>query len=125
MNYCLEPLKKYAVFKGRSRRREYWLFSLFMAVVNYDIAVLFLLIGLETGAFALLSMLWNLVALVTAVPSVAVLVRRLHDVGKSGWYALAIFVPILGWLYCLFLLVKESEPCANVYGPNPKEEIAQ
>jgi uncharacterized membrane protein YhaH (DUF805 family) len=104
-NYFIDVLKKYATFSGRARRSEYWYFILFSNLISF--ALLFLDGGLGTE---FLSTIFSLGVL---VPTIAVAVRRMHDVGKSGWFLL---IPI----YNLILAVTDSEPGTNEYGPNPK-----
>jgi uncharacterized membrane protein YhaH (DUF805 family) len=104
---CLKD--KYATFDGRARRSEYWWFALASFVI-----------GLITGFIPVVG--W-LVSLALICPSIGVAVRRLHDVGKSGWWFLLVLVPLVGALVLIFFFyIKDSEPGANQYGPNPKEE---
>ena len=105
MNYYLHVLKNYAEFNGRARRAEYWYFFLFNMIVSVGLRFIGDLIGME-----LLSSVYSLAVL---VPSIAVGVRRMHDVGKSGWF---ILIPI----YNLILACTEGEKHANQYGPDPK-----
>lgn len=105
MNYYLHVLKNYAKFDGRARRKEYWMFTLFNIIIS--IALMF--IG-QTMGFELLDSLYSLAVL---IPSIAVAVRRMHDVGKSGWF---ILIPI----YNLILACTDSDVGPNQYGPNPK-----
>lgn len=109
MNYYLHVLKNYANFNGRARRKEYWMFVLFHIIIYY--ALFF--IGMSAGS-GMLMMLASIYILATLIPSIAAGVRRMHDVGKSGWY---ILIPI----YSLILACTDSEPGSNEYGPNPKE----
>lgn len=111
MKYYLEVLKKYAEFSGRARRKEYWMFFLFNLIFTYSLLALD--IYLEIG---FLNMIYSLALL---VPSIAVAVRRMHDVGKSGWFVL---IPI----YNLILACTEGDKGRNQYGNDPKgfgEEI--
>lgn len=106
MNYFLAALKKYADFKGRTRRKEYWYFVLFYMIIYIVLlaaATVVPLLGIAALVF-ILAML---------VPSLAVAVRRMHDVDKSGWY---IFIPI----YSLILACTEGTPGSNQYGEDPK-----
>ena len=96
----------YADFKGRARRSEYWWFTLFNIVVSSVIS----------GIFPELAWIWTLAVL---VPGIALVVRRLHDVGKSGWFYLWIFLPLAGYIIMLIQLLKDSGP-DNQWGPNPK-----
>ena len=96
---------KYATFEGRARRSEYWYFGLFGFVV-----------GLVLGWIPVVGMLISLAFL---LPSIAVGVRRLHDVGKSGWWYLLVFVPIAN-LVLIYFYILDSQAGTNEYGPNPK-----
>jgi uncharacterized membrane protein YhaH (DUF805 family)/regulator of sirC expression with transglutaminase-like and TPR domain len=122
MNWYIRVLKKYAVFSGRARRKEYWMFVLFNFIFGLVASLIDLSIGLLTFAvfgFGLLSILY---ALAIFVPGLAVSVRRLHDVGKSGWYYLIVLIPIAGPIWLLVLTCTDSQTGDNKYGPNPKEE---
>ena len=116
MNYYTDVLKKYAVFSGRARRKEYWMFVLF----NIIIASLLLVLdsSLETG------ILNGLYSLAILIPSIAVGVRRLHDSGRTGWWYFIIFVPFIGAIVFLIFMVLDSKPGDNQYGPNPKGMMA-
>jgi uncharacterized membrane protein YhaH (DUF805 family) len=113
MNRYLEVLKKYAVFSGRARRKEYWFFFLFNVIITIVLAVIDIVtgIGLLTGTY-LLAMF---------IPGIAVSVRRLHDTGRSGWYMLIAWVPLFGPIVLLVFLAQDSQPGQNQYGANPKE----
>ena len=116
--------KKYAVFSGRARRSEYWKFSLF----NMLVSVVILVIGAvlsdtpeKTGTgFVAIYGLSGLYMLVALLPGIAVLVRRLHDVGKSGGYIFFALIPAVGAIMLLIWMVQDSDPGDNQYGPNPK-----
>ncbi|MGB6873617.1 MAG: DUF805 domain-containing protein [Dehalococcoidia bacterium] len=123
MNWYIKVLKKYAVFSGRARRKEYWMFFLFNFIFSLVASLIDLGIGLLTFAVFGLGLLSILYALAVFVPGLAVAVRRLHDVGKSGWYLLIILIPIAGPIWFLVLTCTDSQPGDNKYGPNPKEEI--
>jgi len=113
-NYYIGVLKKYAVFEGRARRAEYWYFFLFNIIVTIVIAIINAILANR------LSFLGVLYALAVFIPGLAVTVRRLHDTGRSGWWFLIGLVPILGYIWLLVLLVLDSNPGDNKYGPNPK-----
>ena len=104
---------KYADFNGRARRREYWMYVLVYVI-------LYCIVALVEGFLGLSPFLTAILSLALLVPSLAVGVRRLHDVGKSGWWLLVVLVPILGSLYFLYLAVKDSQPDTNRWGTNPK-----
>ena len=120
MNYYIEVLKKYAVFNGRARRKEYWMFVLFSIIIGIVLRIIDNLIGLDEGSFTtvLLSSLYSLAVL---IPSLAVSVRRLHDTNRSGWWLFISLVPFVGPIVLLMFLVTDSHPDENQYGPNPKE----
>ena len=117
MDWYLTVLKNYAGFSGRARRKEFWMFSL----INFVIAVLLAGIGtaLDTN---LLSLIYSLAVL---VPSLAVLVRRLHDTGRSGWWALIAVIPIIGGIVLIIFTVLEGDQAPNAHGVNPKLAAAQ
>jgi uncharacterized membrane protein YhaH (DUF805 family) len=141
---------KYAVFKGRARRSEYWWFMLFT-----------ILAALLLGIFP--KMVGDLFSIATFIPGLTVMVRRLHDIGKSGWHALLFYIPFIVFMiftytylskldpddiyntmpgdfravfiissiltsiasiYMLVLLCTDSQPRDNEYGPNPKTGIS-
>lgn len=106
MNYYFDVLKKYADFNGRARRKEYWMFMLFHIIFIY--AMIFL-----ASQFPTIIFLYLVYVLATFLPALAVAVRRMHDVGKSGWY---IIIPI----YNIILYCTDSEEGKNEYGENPK-----
>lgn len=131
MEWMLMPLKRYAEFNGRSRRKEYWMWLLFYLIVLAILTYVDILLGLggsatgtQSGAgvsfnvnFGWLAMLFMLA---TLVPALAVGVRRLHDLDKSGWMILIGLIPFLGGLYLLFLFAQPGTVGPNSYGPDPK-----
>ena len=120
MKWFLEALtKKYATFEGRARRSEYWYFVLFYVLVIFVLVIVDGVTGTlnEEAGIGLLS---GLFMLATILPSLAVLVRRLHDTDRSGWWALLNLIPFIGALVLLVFTVLDSQPGANRFGPNPK-----
>lgn len=123
MNWYLEALKKYATFEGRARRTEYWFFVLFNVLAIIVLEILDVVLGTfskETG-FGLLS---GLYAIAVLLPSLAVIVRRLHDTDRSGWWILIEFIPLIGGLVLLVFTLLDSTPGSNRFGPSPKGEVA-
>jgi len=123
MNWYLAVLKKYVVFNGRARRKEYWMFTLFniiflIAAMILDNVVGTAIKGVGYGLF------YCLYALAVLLPGIAVMVRRLHDVGKSGWFLFIGLIPLVGGIWLLVLACTDGNPGENAYGPNPKEENA-
>jgi uncharacterized membrane protein YhaH (DUF805 family) len=113
MNWYLEVLKKYAVFSGRARRTEYWMFFLF----NLIIASVLGFVERLVGGPGIVALLYSLAVL---IPGIAVSVRRLHDTNRSGWWLFIVFVPIIGQIFLLVFMVQDSKAADNQYGPNPK-----
>jgi uncharacterized membrane protein YhaH (DUF805 family) len=114
MHYYFEVLKKYAVFSGRARRKEYWMFILFNIIISF-------IIGLLIAFVEALFFLPYLYTLAILIPSIAVMVRRLHDTNRSGWWWFIAFIPIIGTIILIVFLAQDSQPGENQYGPNPKE----
>lgn len=112
---CLQ--RKYADFKGRARRSEYWFFVLFSAIVSIVGSILDAIFGLRSGTTGPIQ---GILQLALLVPSLAVGARRLHDTGRSGWWLLIGLIPVVGWIVLLVFFVQDSHP-ANQHGPNPKE----
>ena len=118
MNWYLQVLKKLAVFKGRSRRKEFWMFTL----LNYIFFIVAMILGniLGTAIKDVGHGLFYVLYAFVVLTMLAVSVRRLHDVGKSGWMILIALFPIIGWIWLLVLLITDSQPGENQYGSNPK-----
>ena len=105
--WYVEVLKKYAVFEGRARREEFWMYTL----VNLIVAIVLYFIS---------PMLYGLYALAVLVPGLAVGARRLHDTNRSGWLLLIGLIPLVGVIVLIVFWVQDSQPGPNQYGPNPK-----
>lgn len=119
MNWWFTAMKKYVVFSGRARRAEYWMFYLFTLIFGVVAIILDNALGLaneETGY----GILYVLFGLAVALPYLSVTVRRLHDVGKSGWWIFINLIPIVGSIWLFILTVTDSQPFENQYGINPK-----
>jgi uncharacterized membrane protein YhaH (DUF805 family) len=125
------PLRRYADFSGRSRRKEYWMFAIIHMLVLVLIGTAMLLSGAiqggEGGAgptndlpLLLISLIF-LVILVLLIPSLAVQVRRFHDQDRTGWHILLNFIPYIGSLIVLVLLCLPGTPGPNAYGPDPRD----
>lgn len=123
MDWYIEALNKYAVFSGRSRRKEYWYFVLFNAIITFVLVILAGILNsvLHTQVFGFLNPLYSLAVL---IPSIAVTVRRLHDTDRSGWWILIGLIPLVGAIVLLVFTVQDSTPGDNQYGANPKEIAA-
>jgi uncharacterized membrane protein YhaH (DUF805 family) len=108
-------LSQYAGFTGRARRSEYWNWALAGLIVGIVAAILDQIIGSSIVSL--------LVGLALLLPGLAVSVRRLHDISKSGWFLLLAFIPIVGAIILIVWFVGDSHP-DNEYGPNPKGATA-
>lgn len=107
MKYYLNVLQNYATFTGRARRSEYWYFFLFNILISIILTVV--------GVIQESTMISNIYSLAVLLPSIAVGVRRMHDVGKSGWYLL---IPV----YNFILALTEGTQGENEYGEDPKAQ---
>jgi uncharacterized membrane protein YhaH (DUF805 family) len=114
----MAPLKKYADFNGRARRKEYWWFSVFCMLISTVLGFIEGFMGVAPNSEY--SIFAGIFCLAILVPSLAVTVRRLHDIGRRGWWMLIALVPIVGAIVLFAYLVKDSVPGRNLYGPNPK-----
>ena len=121
MNWYVVALRKYAVFQGRARRSEYWYFVLFNIIIGFVLGFMDVLMGtydFEVG----MGLLGGLYSLVVLLPGIGVSVRRLHDIGRTGWWLLILFVPIVGAIVLIVFAIQDSESAVNKFGPNPKAE---
>ena len=115
MNWYLKVLKQYFDFEGRARRKEFWMFNLFSLIISYGIMALSFATGID--ALMYLSYVYSLIVF---LPALGVSVRRLHDVGKSGWFIFISLIPIIGTIWLIVLLCTDSVEGSNEYGSNPK-----
>lgn len=107
MNYLVDGLQNFANFKGRTAKKPFWMFMVFVLVIQFAFGFL--------GGLMDMPILGTIVGLVLAIPTYAIGARRMHDVGKSGWFFL---VP----LYNLYLAFQDSEPIANHWGDIPQDQ---
>ena len=124
MNWYLHVLKNYATFSGRARRKEYWMFFLISALISIVLTLLDILLGTysveyEAGLFS------GLYSLLILFPSIAVVVRRLHDTDRSGWWILISLIPLIGVIVLFVFMCLDSQPGTNRFGVNPKEAASQ
>lgn len=103
----------YCNFQGRSSRSEYWWFALFMFIVNFVVGFICGLADINPEAISII------ISLAVLLPGLGLCVRRLHDVGKSGWYLLWALLPIIGAIILIVAYCDESEPYPNEYGGVP------
>ena len=121
MEWYLKVMKQHADFNGRARRKEDGMFLLFNIIFALVAMLVDNLLGMRINEQIPYGYLYLLYGLATFIPGIAVGVRRLHDVGKSGWWYLIAFIPLIGGLYLLYLFIQDGTPGSNEYGVNPKE----
>lgn len=116
--------KNYANFDGRARRKEYWGFALFnLLFIAIPLEIIILSLPKITADYTLQIIILTLVILISLpafIPSLSISIRRLHDVGKSGWWILIGLIPFLGALILLYFYVLNGQPYDNQYGKDPK-----
>lgn len=117
MNYYFEALKKYGDFEGRARRAEYWIYHL----INWFV-ILFLAIFASSNPLG--GVILTLYGLFQVIPTLAVQIRRLHDVEKSGWFVFVPIIPVVGSFWLFTLMVTEGTRGVNFYGHNPKDIVS-
>lgn len=118
MSWFLVALQKYAVFKGRSRRKEFWYFTLF----SYIIIILLMLVDAFIGTLDDLSgfgLLSGIAMVGSIIPYFAVSSRRLHDTGRTAWWILISLIPLIGWIVLIVFWAQKGVEEDNAYGPNP------
>lgn len=122
--YYLDILtNKFADFNGRARRKEYWMWTLYCTIILLISMALDNLFGLTfefLGQDLGYGWLYIIFGIIQFIPGLAVVVRRLHDVGKSGWYYLIILIPLIGFIWILVLLCTDGVKEENKWGTNPK-----
>ncbi len=119
MNWYVKVLKQYADFNGRARRMEYWMYVLFNVMVAFILLLIDNIIGIAFEDIGY-GPLYLLYCFAIVIPSIAVAVRRLHDSGRSRWWILISLVPLIGGIWFLVLMLMDSDPGDNQYGPSPK-----
>lgn len=120
MNWYLKCWKQYADFSGRARRKEYWIFSLINYIIIFFLYIL-QIVMIESTLWLIFPIIFFLYAVAVFLPGLAVSIRRLHDIGKSGWWYLIYLIPIIGAIWLTVLMCLDSEPGENQWGENPKE----
>ncbi|MBQ4260146.1 MAG: DUF805 domain-containing protein [Lachnospiraceae bacterium] len=135
MTAYISMFKKYFQFSGRSRRSEYWFSLLANGIV---MTILYIIMGISMGPMissimmfgappaggmvftTIMGILISLYSLAVLIPGIAMCIRRLHDIGKSGWFYLFCLIPTVGAIILLVFYASDSQPGENQYGPNPK-----
>ena len=131
MEWMTLPLKRYAQFSGRSQRKEFWMFFLFVVIVSIIASLIDRVLGFGAvhtvagpGRFVTTSRstgpIGGLFALAMLIPGIAVAVRRLHDTDRSGWWLLLSLVPIVGGIIVIVFYCLDGTTGTNRFGPDPK-----
>ncbi|RUT69696.1 DUF805 domain-containing protein [Flavobacterium cupreum] len=114
--------ENYANFNGRARRSEYWYYALATIIISIILEILDYTIGMAFD-MGKLGILRGLYSLAVFIPGLAVMIRRLHDVGKSGWFIFILFIPLVGIIWFFITLCTEGDDGTNEYGSDPKDEF--
>ncbi|MGZ0146358.1 DUF805 domain-containing protein [Kribbella sp. WER1] len=119
MQWYIDVLKKYAVFDGRARRKEYWMFVLFSVIASIILSIIDRVLGTtyNNGTSGILQSIYGLAVL---LPTIGVAIRRMHDTNRSGWWILINLVPCIGTIWFIVLAAGEGTAGQNQYGPDPK-----
>ena len=118
MDYYKIAFTKFVDFSTRSSRKAYCYFFLYNFLAGLAIGIVATLLAMVTRipSLANISSLYGLVAF---IPSLALVVRRLHDINRSGWWILINVIPLIGLIVFLFFIFKKGDDTENLYGPNP------
>lgn len=113
LNYFVDGIKNFKDFDGRASVKQFWMFVLFNLVFS----------AVANGVDAILgtTIIGILYSLVLLVPGIAIAVRRLHDINKSGWWYLIGLIPLIGWIWLIILFIKAGDAGKNQYGAAPQE----
>ncbi|MEP9401492.1 DUF805 domain-containing protein [Sphingomonas sp. VNH70] len=117
MEWMILPLRRYFEIGGRSRRNEFWMFTLFTILVGVLATIVDGALGFgwdDTGPVN------GITSLLLFIPSITVSVRRLHDIDRSGWWLLLVFAIVIGWIVLFVFYVTEGTHGRNRFGPDPK-----
>ena len=128
MEWMLLPLKRYADFNGRSRRKEYWMFWLFQVIISLILVALMFIGGLDSSSIEsefngfgiFIAFILGMFVLAMLIPNIAVAVRRFHDQDKSGWMYLLSLIPYIGGLIIFIFMLLPGTYGPNQYGEDTK-----
>ena len=117
MSWYIQDIKIFFDFSGRARRKEYWIFSIISAIIS-------VILGFVDG-FIGFNLLTGLYGLFVLIPEISLQFRRLHDIDKSAWWLLLLFVPVIGAIVILVFAFLPGTAGPNKYGIDPKSEIIE
>ncbi|OCG41442.1 aminopeptidase [Gilliamella sp. Fer2-1] len=123
MNWFIDCItKNYANFNGRARRKEYWMYFLFnLLLVGIALNLITVILGsISHSLLSVMTFVQFIVSIALVIPGLAVTVRRLHDIDKSGWWILIGVIPLIGAIVLFVFACLDSTPGSNQYGENPK-----
>lgn len=120
MQWFTDVIKKYAVFSGRARRKEFWMFVLFATIISIILSIIDRALGLTYGAADSNGVLGTIYSLAILLPYIGVAIRRMHDTGRSGWWLLINLVPCIGTIIFIVFAAQEGNVGDNAHGPDPK-----
>jgi len=120
MQWFTDVIKKYAVFNGRARRKEFWMFTLFSVIISIILSIIDRAIGTTYGANDSSGVLQSIYGLAILLPTIGVAIRRMHDTGRSGWWILISLIPCVGWIIFIVFAAQEGNAGDNQHGPDPK-----
>lgn len=119
-NFKSVVMDQYTQFRGRASRAVFWQYILVYAVISIVFSLLIDLLSDVRAVYYILVVLYGLIALALLAPTLAINVRRLHDIGKGGGWIFVNLIPIIGGLWYLILMIKEGEPQSNRFGDRPE-----
>ena len=121
MDWMILPIKRYADFSGRSQRKEYWMFTLGVIIAEVVIMTVEAILGINRMVGGLYGPILTLFLVALIIPSLAVSIRRLHDLDKSGWFLLLALIPLIGSIILLVFFCTNGTSGPNRFGPDPKQ----
>jgi len=121
MYWFIKVMKQAFDFSSRARRTEYWVFILFTFIISFVLAITEAFFGLEVTED--IGPLTGIFYLIILLPSISLTVRRLHDIGRSGWWILIGLIPVIGNITLFVFSLLDSQQGTNNYGPNPKNHF--
>lgn len=120
MSYYLAALRKYGIFAGRARRKEYWVFLIVTVIIGFIADWIDHRLGIAGRyIYGLYGPVYFFYIIAVFLPTFAVTVRRLHDLNKSGYWALIYLIPVMGWIWLFIMLSFRGTKGANRFGPDP------